>query len=145
MTREEFISNAVALVGGGYGWQTRLAELLGISDRTIRRVCSPGGIHPTGGMIRAINEAMGEASNSVRHAEWICGDGDDGREYLIHTSFPKFRCLVIAGGDDYDLGADDTGVFQNGEQWLAGWVWIDKRPDNFAYWAEQAANALEGF
>ena len=142
MTREEFISNAVALVGGGHGWQTRLAHELDMSDRNIRKAVKDG---PSEGVARALMQAMGEASNSVRHAEWICGDGDDGREYLIHTAHPRFRCIVVAEGDDYDIADDDTGVFRNDDVYLAGWHWIDPRPVNFAYWAERAADALDSF
>lgn len=143
MTREEFISNSVAITGSALGWQGEIARRLGVDPNTIRKAAKHG---PSDNLSRALLGLIGEPVAAAVQARWICGDGDDGREYLIHNRYPRFSCLVIAEGDDYDLDADESGVFQvNPGTWLANFHWIDKRSDGLALLVEQAADALEQF
>ena len=142
MTREEFIANSVAIVGTSVGWQTKLARRLSIDSRTIRRAVADG---PSDKLAGQLLKIIGESAPQNIHAEWICGDGSDGREYLIHTRFPRFRCLVIAAEDKYDFAADDGVKFQCGDMMLSGFYWTDPMPQDLAHWMERAADALEGF
>ena len=142
MTRDEFKANGVAIVGTSVGWQTKLARRLSIDSRTIRRAVADG---PSDKLARLLLSVIGESAPQNMHAEWVCGDGSDGREYLIHTRFPRFRCLVIAAEDEYDFAADDGVKFQCGDMTLAGFHWSDPMPLDLTHWVELAADALEGF
>lgn len=143
MTSDEFQANCIAVTGSALGWQAEIARRLGVDPNTIRKAAKFG---PSDNLARAILDLIGEPVSERVHAEWICGDGDDGREYLIHTRFPRFRCIVVAAEDDYDLDADESGVFQvNEETWLAAFHWQDRRPEGLAHLMEQAADALERF
>lgn len=76
-------------------------------------------------------------------AEWICGPGSDGHEYLVHTMSPRFLCLVLTE-DEYGVFAHQTdGDCEADGMWLCGFHWIDRRPDDLAMWMERAADALE--
>lgn len=143
MTREEFISNCVAITGSAMGWQAGIARRLGVDPNTIRKAVKHG---PSDNLARAVLEQTGEPVAHNVHARWICGDGDDGREYLVHTRFPRFRCLIVALEDDYDLSADEGVVYQvNDETWLAAFAWIDQRPDGLSSLMEAASDAVESF
>lgn len=142
MTREDFIANGMALHGSAVGWQTGIARRLGVDSRTIRRAVANG---PSDKLAAALLALMGETAPQLMHAEWICGDGDDGREYLIHTRHPRFRCIVLADDLDEPLEKDDGVQFQAGDTTLCGFHWIDPKPHDLVRWMERAADALDGF
>ena len=143
MTPSEFQANCMAITGSALGWQGEIARRLGVDPNTIRKAAKHG---PSDNLARAVLDLIGEPVSEQVHARWIVGDGDDGREYLVHTRFPRFRCVVVAEGDDYDIHADESGVFRvNEETWLAAFHWQDRRPDGLAHLMEEAANALERF
>ncbi|WP_414902475.1 hypothetical protein ACMT1E_04395 [Sphingomonas flavalba] len=142
MTREEFISNGVAWHGSAVGWQSALARTLDVDARTIRRAVKDG---PTDNLARRLLGLLGDGAPVRVPAEWICGDGSDGREYLVHTMSPRFLCLVLSE-DEYDaFEPQSDGDYQVDEQWLCAFHWIDRRPDNLAQWMGRAADALEAF
>lgn len=57
-------------------------------------------------------------------AHWIIGDGEDGREYIVHTAPPRFFAVVAGEGDQADrldgivFGLDDVTD-------LCEIIWID--------------------
>lgn len=140
MTREEFISNGVAWHGSAVGWQSALAKALDIEARTIRRAVKDG---PTDRLSAAMLALFGDAAPPRKPAEWICGDGDDGHEYLVHIISPKFASLVLTDDEYQDFGPKTDADFWTGEAWLAAHHWIDRRPDNLAQWLDRAADALD--
>lgn len=140
MTRDEFTSNAIALVGGGHGWQSRLARRLDVNDRTIRRAVANG---PSDSLARLLLEVIGEVAPQGVLPEWILGTGNDGREYVIHTYRPRFTCRIVAQGDDYDEASDDGVKYQNGDDMLCQFVWHDTRSDNLAALLERACNTID--
>jgi hypothetical protein len=85
MTREEFISNGVAWHGAAVGWQRALAHALDINPETVRKAVKHG---PSENLAAALLRLFGETAPARVPAEWICGDGNDGREYLVHTISP---------------------------------------------------------
>ncbi len=113
---------------------------MGIEPRTIRRAVKDG---PSDNLAAALLALMSETSPQAVHAEWIVGTGDDHREYLIHTTRPRFTCLVVLPGDDYDLANDDGIKYGSGDTTLAGFVWLDRVPDNLSMLMERACDALE--
>ncbi len=142
MTREEFISNAVAWHGSAIGWQSALARAIGVDPRTIRRAVKDG---PSVEVAAGLMALFGDSAPARVPAEWICGDGSDGREYLVHTLSPRFLCLVMTEDEYENFDHQRDGDYQVGGSWLCGFHWIDRRPDNLAMWMEHAADALEGF
>ena len=142
MTREQFISNAVAWHGSAVGWQSALSRALGVDQRTIRRAVKDG---PTDRLGAALMALLGNGVPVRVPAEWICGDGSDGVEYLVHTMSPRFLCAVLTD-EEYDaLPYQAEGDYQAGGQVLCAFQWIDRRPDDLAMWMERAADALETF
>lgn len=144
MTPDEFQANCIALSSLPSEWQAEIAYLLGVDPNTIRKAAKFG---PSDNLARAVLDLMGEPVSERVHAEWIYGDGDDGRKYLVHTRFPRFRCMVVAFEDDYDILTDESGVFQMIDVGLslAAFHWQDRRPDGLIHLMEQAADALEQF
>ena len=142
MTREEFISNGVAWHGSAVGWQAALARALEVEPRTIRRAVADG---PSDRLARALLRLLGDGAPVLVPAEWICGDGSDGREYLVHVMSPRFLCLVLTEGEYDAFEQQSDGDYQTGGAWLCGFHWLDRRPDDLAHWMERAADALERF
>lgn len=142
MTREEFIANGVAWHGSAVGWQPALARALNVRSDTIRKAVKDG---PSDGLARALLGLLGDGVPVRVPAEWICGDGSDGVEYLVHTLSPRFFCAVLNESEYDDFAHQSDGDYQVDGQWLCAFHWIDRRPDNLAYWMERAADALEMF
>lgn len=141
MTRAEFISNGVAWHGSAVGWQSALSRSLGVDARTIRRAVADG---PSDRLAAAMLALFGDTAPARVPAEWICGDGSDGLEYLVHTMSPRFLALVLTE-EEYAMRVQADGDYWTGTAWLAAFHWIDRRPDNLAYWMERASDALDGF
>ncbi|SNT19169.1 hypothetical protein [Sphingopyxis indica] len=142
MTREDFISNGVAWHGSAVGWQVALARALDVDARTIRRAVKDG---PTDRLARAVLALFGDSAPARVPAEWICGDGSDGSEYLVHVLSPRFLCLVLTE-DEYRLfDGQKDGDYWTGTAWLTGFHWIDRRPEDLARWMERASDALDHF
>jgi len=143
MTRDEFIQNSIALIGTSIGWQSEIARRLGISDRHVRRVVS-GQSPVTDGLAKDLLNLLGEGAPQIIHAKWILGDGSDAREYLIHTHHPRFQCLVVSENQtNYDL-SNDAGVQYGSDGYtLAGFLWLDRMPDNITALLESACNFVD--
>jgi len=142
MTREEFISNGVAWHGSAVGWQSAIAHALDIDTRTIRRAVKDG---PSDKLARALLALLGDGAPVRVPAEWICGDGSDGREYLVHLISPRFACLILTEEEYGAFEYQSDGDYQVDSQWLCAFHWMDRRPDNLSQWMERAADALEEF
>lgn len=142
MTRQEFTSNAVAWHGSAVGWQSALARALNVEPRTIRRAVADG---PSDRLAAALLALLGDGVPVRVPAEWICGDGSDGVEYLVHTMTPRFLCAVLGENEYEDFSHQSDGDYQVDDQWLCAFHWIDRRPENIAEWMERAADALETF
>lgn len=142
MTREEFIANGVAWHGAAVGWQSALARALDVDPRTVRRAVKDG---PSAALAREMLRLMGDGVPVRVPSEWICGDGIDGHEYLVHTISPRFLCLVLTEEEYEEFDHAGEGDFFTGTAWLAGFHWIDRRPDNLAQWLDRAADALDRF
>lgn len=142
MTREEFISNGVAWHGSAVGWQSALARALDVDSRTIRRAVTDG---PSDNLARALLDLIGDSAPVRVPAEWVCGDGSDGREYLIRLRPPRFLCLVLAD-EEYEAFEPKSGAdYETDGQVLCAFQWIDRRPDNLTSILESACDALDEF
>jgi hypothetical protein len=143
MTREEFIHNSVALVGTSVGWQAKIARQLNVSDRYIRLIVA--GDRPVNdGIAKDLLDLMGESAPQLIHAKWVLGDGSDGREYLIHTHHPRFQCLVIPDNEsDYNLSADAGVQYGPDGYTLAGFIWLDHKPDNITQLMESVCDFID--
>lgn len=159
-TAEEFSAFCVALMGGAYGWQTKIAAALGVTPRTVRRLAS-GEAPITLRTQRALEKMAGlhNAAPVAARDEWIVGDGARGpggerREYVVHTIPPRFIARAVALDDltgdpeAYEDPADvESGVvYQAGAGTvLAEFVWIDPPPTGGALTKilESACDALD--
>lgn len=142
MTRDEFISNGVAWHGSAVGWQSALARALDVESRTIRRAVADG---PSDRLARALLALFGDSAPPRVPAAWVCGDGSDGREYLVHLHSPRFACLVLAEDEYQAFEPKHASDYWTGDAWLAAQHWIDRRPEAFAAFMERASDALESF
>lgn len=143
MNKDEFIQNSVALIGTSLGWQSEIARRLGVSDRHIRRIVA-GQANVADGLAKDLLDLLGERAPQVVHAEWIIGAGSDGREYLIHTHHPRFQCLVIdQDNHNYDLENDNGVQFTSGDYVLAGFLWLDRMPENITDLMEAACDFID--
>ena len=100
MTREEFRTASVALLGSVVGWQSAIARRLGVDSRTVRRWLAVDGPLP-----EWVGEKLAELMGGVAPGpwprdEWVVGDavGADGRrrEYVVHLAPPRFVARVVA-------------------------------------------------
>lgn len=113
----------------GPRWQSALARLLGVDDRTVRRWLAAD---------RAIPEGAAEVLERLAKAdEWINGEGAaSGAEYIVHTRWPRFvaRVVVEDEGLPGDAGADTIGgLTYSGEGGLlCEIVWHDPPPEGRA-------------
>ena len=94
-------------------------------------------------MQRALLEAIGQTDPQAVLPEWIFGDGNDGREYLVHMRSPRFTCRIVAEDDEsYDPVADDGVKYRTGDLMLCQFVWHQPRPSDIAGLMERASDAL---
>ncbi len=142
MTREEFVATGTAWHGSAIGWQAALARALDVERRTIGRAVKDG---PSDKLARALLGLLGDSAPVRVPAEWICGDGNDGREYLVHTLSPRFLCLVLTDSEYDAFDHQSPADFHAGGIWLCGFHWIDRRPDDVVFWMENAADAVDRF
>jgi len=141
MTPHEFTSNAIAWHGSAHNWVGAVSKALNVNRRTVQRIANNGNVSPRLG--QALLNLIGEVAPQVVHAEWVNGEGDDGREYLIHTRKPKFQALIITDGDDYDLDSDAGIKYAFDDCVLCGFQWIDPMPNNVTELLERAGDAVQ--
>lgn len=133
MNKQEFESTSIAILRTAVGWQTKIAKLLEVDARTVRRWvkdgCTPEWVDAK------IAEILGEIEVETvwPRDEWCLGDGADGREYLIHMVQPRFIARVVECDDGGapipdELPADVTSgvVYDSGSYCLCELAWIDK-------------------
>lgn len=142
MICEEFIANGVAWHGSAAGWQSALARALKVDPRSIRYAVKDGS---SDRLFAALLNLLGDGVPVRVLAEWICGDGLDGCEYLVHTLSPRFFCFVLMDSEYVEFGHQSDGDYEVDGQWLCGFHWIDRRLENLSMWMERAADALESF
>ena len=155
MTAADFQTAAIAILRSAIGWQTAIAQRLGIESRTVRRWLVTG--ETPAWVDGRIAEMMGGLGPAVwPRDEWIIGDGvtHDGRrrEYIMHTAAPRFIARIVAVDEDglpedTDLPADIVGgtVYQaDPETLLCEIEWIDEvSPGAVTHLLEAAADAIE--
>ena len=143
MTKDEFIQNSIALHGSSIKWQSSIARRLDISNRHMRRIVS-GQSNVSEGLAKDLLRLLGESAPQIVHAKWVLGRGSDGREYLIHTHHPRFQCLIVTDDDkDYNLELDAGVKYTSQGYTLAGFLWLDKMPENITQLLEQACDFVD--
>ena len=83
------------------GWQSAIARKLRsrggvneVNNRTVRRWLASG--HVPDWVEAQLVEMMGGTSPTPwPRDEWILGDGQDGREYIVHAAPPRFVARVV--------------------------------------------------
>lgn len=129
MTPDQLRKYGEALFGDR--WQTPVARLLGMKDAAEVRKWLRG---PEKG--RPIPEHVEPRLKPMLNLDhFIVGEGESGKEYIIHTRPPRFVATVHSeeGGDD-DLGLDIlsglTYGCADGDATLCEFVWWDKPPED---------------
>ncbi len=157
MDKKKFISLSIAYLGTAINWQIKIAKVLGVNVRTIQRWRT--GENPIPQNIAKEFEALiGGDKFVTTRGPWLSGKDEAGREYVIHTHYPRFIARVVIvdnkTGTLYapaDYPADTTtGVVykanDDGEttELLCEIEQIDKIPiDQMTDWLEEAADFLE--
>lgn len=103
MTRDEFQTLAIALVGTAVGWQAKIARRLSIEPRTVRRWIENEDF--PGWALEKLTALSG--ANEVGpwpRDEWIIGDAWSGdghiRTYITHALEPRFIARVVNVDED---------------------------------------------
>lgn len=124
MTPYEFRAIGQRLLGPG--WQTRLARLLGVADRTVRRWASGDSPIPEG--LPADLARLEAAGAGWPRDRWlIATDPESQRDYLIHTREPRFIARVSLEDPEADEVTGITYSCRSGEV-LCEIVWFDPPP-----------------
>ena len=101
MTADELRALGAALYGGAYGWQTAMAEWLGVSSRTVRRWLSGAAPVPAD-VARILSPGL---TGELPRDTWIIGAGTPDargrrRQYIVHVRYPRFVARVVAVDDE---------------------------------------------
>lgn len=157
MTRDEFETLAIALAGTAVGWKRKIARLLSVDSRHIRRWIEDGDI-PAWAVEKLTALSGANVVGPWPRDEWIIGDAWSGdghiRTYIVHALEPRFVSRVV--------NVDDDGLPEPGEgpaDLLSGTVytagpdtvlcevtWIDKPPAGaVTQLMEAAADAIDRY
>lgn len=98
MTSDEFRAAAISLLKSALGWQSAIAQRLGIDSRAVRRWLKEG-VTPAWVDARLL-ELMGACELSPwPRDEWVIGDALTGdgrpREYIMHIAPPRFVARIV--------------------------------------------------
>lgn len=157
MNRLQFTSAAIAVLGTANGWQTAIAEKLGVADRTVRRWIAGEKEIPAWVDERMKGLIQFGANVHVARDEWIIGeDVAEGRRYILHTRFPRFLARIVyinAAGEvdleDYPVATGGTvfraAVYDDGskEEFREIIFYDSCETDDIAYWLDKAADLFE--
>lgn len=127
MDIDKFQSAAIALLGTAIGWQTKIARLLKISDRTVRKWLQSEEIPDW--VEKEFAKLMGlEDLSPYPRDAWIVGDSVDNngnrREYIYHAQFPRFIARIVALDEDDDA-IDEDDVVLDGRRVLMSELPVD--------------------
>ncbi len=155
MTPAEFQTAAIAILRTSVGWQSKIADRLGVNSRAVRRWLVDGEIPDTIAAEMAALMGMADATTFPR-GEWLVGQDDAGRDLIYHMQAPRFiaRIIetdadglplpedqpadVISGGPYVIDGADD------GDLVLCEIDWIDRpHTGEITQLMEAAADMIE--
>lgn len=155
MTADELQTASIALLRSAVGWQTAIANRLGIEARTVRRWLQAGATPDW------VNGRMAELMGGIGASpwprdEWMIGDGvtEDGRrrEYIVHLVAPRFVGRIVAVDDDGlpEPGEEPADILSgvvyvaDQETLLCEIEWIDEvDPGHVTHLLEAAAGAIE--
>jgi len=159
MTPSEFETTGIAITRSAVGWQSKLATVLGVKSRTVRRWIAEGretGVMPASAQ-EAITRAMGQAdTRSVwPRGEWLIGYDEHDRLLVQHLQSPRFTARVVmtdgAGNPLPEEGPADVlsgtvyvavGDDPEGETLLCEIAWIDEpSPGEVTQLLEAASDA----
>lgn len=115
---------AICVARFGDGWQSKLAAVLRVNPRTVRRWAAGAVPIPT-----AVVAFLGAAPAIARDYpdEWlIAADADETREYVVHLSPPRFVGMVL----DPDSISDGVTI-SVGDEVIGEISWIDPAPKEF--------------
>lgn len=154
MTADEFTAASIAILRTGVGWQTKIADRLGVNRRTVVRWLAAGETPPD--IDAKLAELMGARDLSPwPRDEWILGDalGGDGtrREYIVHTAAPRFVARIVAADDDGEPEPGEhpadtlSGVVYSSDGYLICEIeWIDDpRSGEITQLMEAAADEID--
>lgn len=138
MHKEDFKRICEAALGKG--WQTKLAKLLDINPRTVRRWSSGDCLLPHWVKERVVR------MDSRLSDEWIVGDGTkDCKEYLVHTVYPMFICKVACTEEEIEKASIKGITYDGNSGFFHSFDWIDRPPlteEDLIKLLQEADNAI---
>lgn len=155
MTPDEFQSTAIAILRSAVGWQSAIAERLGVNRRAVTRWLTEGSV-PDWAAGKLSDMAGGTDRGPWPRDEWVNGDAVDEtgrrREYIVHIQPPRFVARVVELDEygDPEPGEAPADIL-SGMVYSAGpltllceieW-WDEVRPGEHAKWLDAAADALD--
>lgn len=157
MTIDDFTSTSIALLRTAVGWQTRIAERLGVDSRTVRRWLHAREVPPWAAKKLAELVGAADLASPFPRDEWMAGGavGEDGRirDYVVHLQPPRFVARVVTTDDEGLPYPDDepadvvSGVRyvalgdDEGDILLCELAWIDEPdPGEIVHWMEAASD-----
>ena len=146
MAPKKFQATACAYLGSALNWEKRIADVLGVSKRAVRRWMDGAEI-PEGIVERLGDLIQLRELTPWPRDEWLIGDTPDGYEMIAHLQPPRFVARVVALDDPNERAFDDTtGVVYrvDPKTIICEIAWIDEPHENeITQLMEAAANAIE--
>ena len=137
MTCEELRAAGAALFG--YGWQSRMAELFGVTPKTVNTWAN--GHNP---IPEWVELALAAPRRDIVAPEWVIGEDAGGAsEYVVHLASPRF----IARVDDAEELHSGLSVMVDEDDQLCDMVWLElPQPEPEARkWLMRAAAVLRDY
>jgi len=125
----EFTEICLADLGKKWGWQVRVAELMGVNLRTVQRWTKDGiPARIAGDLFQRLgvdDEQVNDIKN-LHQDNWFLADGAGNRKYIICLQPPRFVARVV-----YDGEAENTisGLSYNNDDFTIFNIrWLDTPP-----------------
>lgn len=160
MNNDEFETLAIKVLGSPLGWQSKIARVLDVNDRTVRRWLAtkqiPSFVNDKLVLLLQINN-----NSPYPRDEWVIGDNDKlskdkkPREYIIHVQYPRFIARITSGFHDDDDGfivdktempcdLNNTVYVVDDETVLCEINWFDiVDASEAAKWLDEATNQIQ--
>lgn len=105
MEKKDFMSLSIAYLGTAVSWQNKIAKVLKVSDRTVRSWLQGTRKFPEN-LKNEFEALIGADKFVATRSPWLSGKDEVGREYVMHTHYPRFIARIVIVDNDTGLPHD---------------------------------------